>query len=185
MTSYLTGSQTKLNTDFISVISRFYIQHNALLRSLMEINLRTLDMDASSISLKSRNYYMFCVWVDETGSCFWNILSASNMRFRSFAFSEMSVIFGSCLEWKQPRAKLVQKRTPLWQSLIPSKTRPFIGVRKKKIGIWPIRNARCFAHRALLNRLTPNDPYMGRTAPLTSKCCISYIYSTNTRYWIF
>ena len=30
-----------------------------------------------------------------------------------------------------------------------------------------------------LNRLTPNDPYMGRTAPLTSKCCILYIYSTN------
>ena len=28
-------------------------------------------------------------------------------------------------------------------------------------------------------RLTPNDPYMGRTAPLTSKCFILYIYSTN------
>jgi len=32
--------------------------------------------------------------------------------------------------------------------------------------------------------LTPNDPYMGRTATLTSKRCILYIYSTN-RYWIF
>jgi len=29
------------------------------------------------------------------------------------------------------------------------------------------------------NPLTPNDSYMGRTAPLTSKSCISYIYSTN------
>jgi len=29
--------------------------------------------------------------------------------------------------------------------------------------------------------LTPNDPYMGRTAPLTSRCCILYIYSTNIR----
>ena len=29
------------------------------------------------------------------------------------------------------------------------------------------------------NRLTPNDPYMGRMAPLTSKRCILYIYSTN------
>ena len=28
-------------------------------------------------------------------------------------------------------------------------------------------------------RLTPNDPYMGRIAPLTSKRCILYIYSTN------
>ena len=32
----------------------------------------------------------------------------------------------------------------------------------------------------LINCLTPNDPYMGRTAPLTSKRCILYIYSTNT-----
>jgi len=30
-----------------------------------------------------------------------------------------------------------------------------------------------------LNRLTPNDTYMDRTAPLTSKLCILYIYSTN------
>jgi len=30
-----------------------------------------------------------------------------------------------------------------------------------------------------INRLTPNDPYMGRTSPLTSKRCILYIYSTN------
>jgi len=30
-----------------------------------------------------------------------------------------------------------------------------------------------------INRLTPNDPYMGRTAPLTSKRCMLYIYSTN------
>jgi len=31
----------------------------------------------------------------------------------------------------------------------------------------------------LVNLLTPNDDYSGRTAPLTSKCCILYIYSTN------
>jgi hypothetical protein len=29
------------------------------------------------------------------------------------------------------------------------------------------------------NPLTPNDNYSGRTAPLTSKRCILYIYSTN------
>ena len=32
---------------------------------------------------------------------------------------------------------------------------------------------------ALVNPLTPNDHYSGRTAPLTSKRCILYIYSTN------
>jgi len=30
-----------------------------------------------------------------------------------------------------------------------------------------------------LNPLTPNDPYRGHTAPLSSKSCILYIYSTN------
>ena len=32
----------------------------------------------------------------------------------------------------------------------------------------------------LVNPLTPNNHYSGRTAPLTSKRCILYIYSTNT-----
>ena len=31
----------------------------------------------------------------------------------------------------------------------------------------------------MVNRLTPNDPYSGRTAPLTSKRCILYIYSSD------
>ena len=30
-----------------------------------------------------------------------------------------------------------------------------------------------------INPLTPNDLYISRTTPLTSKCCILYIYSTN------
>ena len=30
-----------------------------------------------------------------------------------------------------------------------------------------------------INRLTPNDPYVGPTAPLSSKHYILYIYSTN------
>jgi hypothetical protein len=33
--------------------------------------------------------------------------------------------------------------------------------------------------QSTVNRLTPNDPYMGRAAPLTSKRRILYIYSTN------
>ena len=32
---------------------------------------------------------------------------------------------------------------------------------------------------SLLNPLTPNDLYISRTAPLTSKSCILYINSTN------
>ena len=33
--------------------------------------------------------------------------------------------------------------------------------------------------RYMFNRLTPNDPYIGRNSPLNSKRCILYIYSTN------
>jgi hypothetical protein len=35
----------------------------------------------------------------------------------------------------------------------------------------------CYCRR--LNLLNPRVPYMGRTAPLTSRLCILYIYSTN------
>ena len=41
---------------------------------------------------------------------------------------------------------------------------------------------RCYSYtiiRKRINLLTPNDDCSGRTAPLTSKCCILYIYSTN------
>ena len=39
-------------------------------------------------------------------------------------------------------------------------------------------------HISDVNPLKPDDPYRGRTAPLTSKRCILYIYSTNlgTKY---
>ena len=33
----------------------------------------------------------------------------------------------------------------------------------------------------ILKHLTPNGHYMGRTAQLTSRCCILYIYSANLR----
>jgi len=33
--------------------------------------------------------------------------------------------------------------------------------------------------RLVINHLTPNGHYMGRTAQLTSRYCILYIYSTN------
>ena len=37
----------------------------------------------------------------------------------------------------------------------------------------------CSLINPVINPLTPNDLYISRTAPLTSKSCISYIYSTN------
>ena len=37
----------------------------------------------------------------------------------------------------------------------------------------------CSIELRVINPLTPNDHYSGRTAPLTSKRCILYIYTTN------
>ena len=47
---------------------------------------------------------------------------------------------------------------------------------------WAPNNASIWQMGFILefNPLTPNDTYGGRTAPLTSKRCILYIYSTNT-----
>ena len=41
-----------------------------------------------------------------------------------------------------------------------------------------VKRPTCVAN-STLNPLKPNDYYSGRTAPLTSKRCILYIYSTN------
>ena len=40
-----------------------------------------------------------------------------------------------------------------------------------------LRSVVCLS--VIVNLLTPNVDYSGRTAPLTSKCCILYTYSTN------
>ena len=44
---------------------------------------------------------------------------------------------------------------------------------------------KCKTKITAFNLLTPNDDYSGHTAPLISKCCILYIYSTNigTKYF--
>jgi len=46
---------------------------------------------------------------------------------------------------------------------------------------WPnlFSDPALYTKRQFVNPLTPNDPYSGRTEPLTSKRCILYIYSTN------
>ena len=45
----------------------------------------------------------------------------------------------------------------------------------------PVESMDIHMHRAKMqNPLMPNDRYSGHTAPLTSKRCILYIYSTNT-----
>ena len=43
-----------------------------------------------------------------------------------------------------------------------------------------LRSRRHYNLRAFVNPFTPNDHYSSRTAPLTSKRCMLYIYSTNT-----
>jgi len=62
----------------------------------------------------------------------------------------------------------------------------FVASQAKRIYLYKnLRNnvqnccANIYFNRQCLHPLTPNDPYSGRTAPLTSKRSILYIYSTN------
>ena len=53
------------------------------------------------------------------------------------------------------------------------------GIEPATFGFVSQRLNHCTTVVPVINRLTHNDPYMGRTAPLTSKRYILYIYSTN------
>ena len=67
-----------------------------------------------------------------------------------------------------------------WQNPATSRLRFLIPSVKIKFKITDeVKNVRNVTMQKLFNPLTPNDPYMGRTATLTSKRCIFYIFSTN------
>jgi len=52
-------------------------------------------------------------------------------------------------------------------------------LRKPQCSDTVLHKASDLTRRVDFNPLTPNDPYRGRSTPLTSKRCILYIYSTN------
>jgi len=64
---------------------------------------------------------------------------------------------GGDISWCRPGARFAQSQSPVLETAYTN------------------ASPSC----TIVNRLTPNDPYMGRTAPITSKSCILYIYSTN------
>ena len=67
------------------------------------------------------------------------------------------------------------------QRLLPDNTQQ--ATQADILGLQPLSKKPCIENLRLsghaFNRLTPNNPYIGRTALLTSKRCILYIYTTN------
>ena len=56
------------------------------------------------------------------------------------------------------------------------------GFRPTKGKFWMLQQPQWLQFlKACINPLTPNGPFMGSTAPLTSRGCILYIYWTNIR----
>ena len=77
---------------------------------------------------------------------------------------------------------LYQEGIPLWSSTLLFSTEHHTSYK----AVLNLHMARCVVlferlKREMVNHLTPNGHYMGRTAQLTSSYCILYIYSTNIR----
>jgi len=53
------------------------------------------------------------------------------------------------------------------------------------IRLKPVSYTGCVRESGHFNLLTPNDPYIVRTAPLTSKRYIFIYWFNKYRYWIF
>jgi len=60
------------------------------------------------------------------------------------------------------------------------RTNYYVQISLKYVCLYNV-NVVCFllGRKLIFKPLTPNVDYSGRTAPLTSKCCILYIYSKN------
>ena len=95
-----------------------------------------------------------------------------------------SNIFGSCI------IHILYTGVPKLKSCILYIYSTNIGTEYFKHGVLKLKNNSSAKRRThtrptrrrrtkKINPLAPNDPYSGRTAPLTSKSCILYIYSTN------
>ena len=101
----------------------------------------------------------FSLWLSLLQSTMWNVVQ-NTVYFFCYKINTRS-------KYSPPLTKL---RVSLIRS---SKVHEIIPIK-----CWSMTSR--FVEKGLrFNRFTPNDPYMGRTAPLTSKRCILYIYSTN------
>ena len=115
---------------------------------------------------------------------------------------QVGMVIGGALVWKQ-RIEHIKKEKPHFGhvmveatflgALVTLITSPFANLvesskKAEYLSSWADYQVKyhklsykyCMKCYLFINHLTPNDNYSGRTAPLTSKSCILYIYSTNT-----
>jgi len=89
---------------------------------------------------------------------------------RGFFCTSTSVVLStSCYQWRILFSVVIQSVT---EELVVNKALLSVSPGKKS-------TSKFIVGLVEVNPLTPNDDYSGRTAPLTSKRCILYIYSTN------
>ena len=118
-------------------------------------------------------YYMFRSWQDccrrgENRS--WPSVSVESVDSECWCLNNAIVYaFIMQLTVEERVLRSTFKLNILYYNIGPPSFMRSVVDRNVVIGAWMI----------LVNRLKPNDPYMGRTEPLTSKRFILYIYSTN------
>jgi len=92
-------------------------------------------------------------------------------KYSSFPFTSDSLLQSCVLKWREMAVQYSPNNLHYWTRMLLQ------CILFLYCELIPTRNA--FLHDQLLNLLTPNNDYSGRTAPLTSKRCILYIISTN------
>ena len=94
-------------------------------------------------------------------------LTKNHSLFRPWSSHPVSV--GEIIQWCEARSHR--------ERVIIQTAREVIGKETERDqNKYHVSSFRC---SFFINPLKPNDPYRGRTTPLTSKRCILYIYSTN------
>ena len=140
--------------------------------SILHIHICKMEDNTQHVSLRSQ---------ENNGWSIYNLFTVNQM---------FVVLIGSLPLWTNPTKINHMEwigtwRRPFCWSSTPSpparKMAKLCTKRKRKMWWFPILHEVQFVVIVPLrnNRLKPNDPYMGRTAPLTSKRCVLYIYSTN------
>ena len=127
-----------------------------------------LNTEAQDAKVKVSTLQTIMIWISLKGF----LVAWVNADFYTFQ-STLQLTSSGCMKGPYTGLGAVQPRQP---TEIISRKRLRFRITKQKVKRQDFGSGN---YNTLFNLLMPNVDYSSRTAPLTSKCCILYIYSTN------